>query len=291
MNRAWVLAAIPFALMHLACLGALLTGVSGVALAVCLVAYLVRMFGITAGYHRYFAHRAFKTGRGFQAVLAIIGCASAQLGPLWWAAHHRHHHAFSDTERDPHSPARQGFLWSHMGWFLHPSNKATDLEAIRDFAAFPELRMLDALPLIAPTVLAFGMLGLGKALQQLGVNTSGPQMLVWGFFISTVLLYHGTFVINSLAHVFGSRRYETRDDSRNNALLALITLGEGWHNNHHRCPSACRQGFYWWELDITWLVLLALERAGLVWDIRPVPASAYRADRRFVDTEQRDTAA
>lgn len=291
MNRAWLFASIPFALMHVACVGVLFTGVSGVALAACAAAYLVRMFGITAGYHRYFAHRTFKTGRVFQAVLALLGCASAQLGPLWWAAHHRHHHAWSDTERDPHSPRQKGFLWSHMGWFLHPSNKPTDLAAVRDFASVPELRVMDDLPLFAPAALALGMVLLGAALERVGVATSPAQMLMWGFFVSTVLLYHGTFFINSLAHVMGGRRYQTRDDSRNNALLAVITLGEGWHNNHHRYPSVCRQGFYWWELDVTYLVLLGLARLGLVWDLRPVPASAYGASKRAPQTVVNGTAA
>ena len=271
----WILASIPYGLMHLACLGALWTGVSGEALLVCLASYAIRMFGVTAAYHRYFSHRTFRTSRVFQFLLALLATSSAQLGPLWWAATHRHHHASSDTEQDPHSPRHYGFFWSHMGWFLHPDNRRDNHAAIRDYARYPELLFIDRWSLISPALLGFATFALGRVLAEAGRPTSGAQMLVWGFFISTVLLYHGTYTINSLSHVFGSQRFDTGDDSRNNLLLALITLGEGWHNNHHYCQSSCRQGIYWWEIDITYLTLLVLAKLGLVWDLRPVPAKVY----------------
>lgn len=261
--------------MHLACLGVFWTGVSFDAVLICFLAYVVRMFGVTAGYHRYFAHRAFKTSRPFQFFLALLATSSAQLGPLWWAATHRHHHSSSDTVQDPHSPRHHGVLWSHMGWFLHPNHRKANHNAIRDYAKFPELVFIDKWSLISPTVLAFSMYGLGYLLEQLGRPTSPMQMLIWGFFISTVLLYHGTYTINSFSHLFGTQRFVTGDDSRNNPLLALITLGEGWHNNHHHYQSSCRQGFYWWEIDITFITLSLLSSLGLVWDLRPVPASVY----------------
>jgi stearoyl-CoA desaturase (delta-9 desaturase) len=278
----WILASFPYGLMHLACLAAFWTGVSGDALLVCLASYAIRMFGVTAGYHRYFSHRTFRTSRFFQFLLALLATASAQLGPLWWAATHRHHHASSDTEHDPHSPRHYGFFWSHMGWFLHPGNRRNNQAAIRDYARFPELVFIDRWSLISPALLGTATFLLGRVLAEAGRPTSGAQMLVWGFFISTVLLYHGTYTINSLSHVFGSQRFETGDDSRNNLLLALITLGEGWHNNHHHCQSSCRQGIYWWEIDITYLTLLVLAKLGLVWDLRPVPAKVYAqaAERR-----------
>jgi stearoyl-CoA desaturase (delta-9 desaturase) len=277
----WILASLPYGLMHLACLGAFWTGVSGDALLVCLASYAIRMFGVTAAYHRYFSHRTFRTSRAFQFLLALLATSSAQLGPLWWAATHRHHHANSDTPQDPHSPRQYGFFWSHMGWFLHPDNRRDNLAAIRDYARFPELVFIDRWSLISPALLGTATFALGRVLAEAGRPTSGAQMLVWGFFVSTVLLYHGTYTINSLSHVFGSQRFETGDDSRNNLLLALITLGEGWHNNHHHYQSSCRQGIYWWEIDITYLTLLILAKLGLVWDLRPVPAKVYaQADQR-----------
>ncbi len=276
----WIMASIPYGLMHLACLGVFWTGISWDAVLVCLASYVIRMFGVTAVYHRYFSHRTFRTSRFFQFLLALLATSSAQLGPLWWAATHRHHHATSDTEIDPHSPRHHGFWWSHMGWFLHPDHRQENHKAIRDYARFPELVFIDRWSLLSPTLLAIATFALGWGLQQAGRPTSGMQMLVWGFFVSTVLLYHGTYTINSLSHVFGSQRFNTGDDSRNNFFLALITLGEGWHNNHHHCQSSCRQGIYWWEIDITYLALALMARLGLVWDLRPVPQSVYQEASR-----------
>ena len=221
-------------------------------------------FRSTAFYHRYFSHRAFKTSRWFQFVGHFLGNAAAQRGPLWWAAHHREHHRHSDREGDVHSPHVHGFLWSHMGWFMEGSNFSKDRTGIRDLTKYPELRFLDRYDLVAPVVLALGMFFWGATLErwspQLGTN--GWQMLVWGFLVSTVILYHVTYAINSLAHVFGSQRFPTADHSRNNLWLALITFGEGWHNNHHYYPSAARQGFYWWEIDVTYYILRAPGEVG-----------------------------
>ncbi|MHB8872405.1 MAG: acyl-CoA desaturase [Myxococcaceae bacterium] len=251
------LASIPFFLMHLACVGALWTGFSWKLVLAALVSYYVRMWAITTGYHRYFAHRSFKTGRVFGFVLAFLGATSAQKGVLWWAGHHRNHHRFSDTERDVHSPSRRGFWWSHVGWILSGRYDETPVERIRDFAAYPELRFLNRFHLLPPVLLAVAMLLLG-----------GWPLLMWGFFISTVLLWHGTFTINSLSHVFGRRRYRTSDTSRNNWLLALITCGEGWHNNHHYHQNTANQGWFWWEVDLSYYVLRALSVLGVVWDLR-----------------------
>jgi stearoyl-CoA desaturase (delta-9 desaturase) len=265
---------VPFAAMHLACLGVLFVGVSTVAVAVAVGLYLLRMFAITGFYHRYFSHRSFKTSRPAQFVFALLGASAVQRGPIWWAAHHRHHHAFSDRVQDTHSPTQRGFLWAHVGWFLSRRHFHPDLRRVKDLLQFPELRWLDRFDILVPFALALALLGLGMALGHYApsLGTSGAQMLVWGFFVSTVACYHGTYTINSLCHSWGSRRYETRDDSRNNALLALITLGEGWHNNHHHYPSAARQGFYWWEIDITYYLLRGLAAIGVVWDLNPVPA-------------------
>jgi stearoyl-CoA desaturase (delta-9 desaturase) len=266
--------ALPFVFMHLACLGVLWVGVSRAALLTAAVLYVLRMFALTGFYHRYFSHRAFRTSRAMQFVFAVFGASCVQRGPLWWAAHHRHHHCHADTELDLHSPARVGFLRSHMGWFLTTRAFRTDLARVPDLRDFPELRWLDRFDVAIPIALAVLLYGFGALLHHWVpvLRTSGSQMLVWGFFVSTVVLFHATVTINSLAHRFGRRRFATRDDSRNSALLALLTFGEGWHNNHHFYPGAARQGFRWWELDLTWLGLRALAVTGLVWDLKPVPA-------------------
>lgn len=263
----------PFAAMHLACLMAFWVGVSWIAVATCIVLYYVRMFGITGGYHRYFSHRSFKTSRAFQFVLAVLGNASVQMGPLWWAAMHRHHHKHSDTEDDHHSPVIYGFLWAHVGWFLSTVNQHTDEKLVKDLTKFPELVFLNRHYKVVPILLALSLYLIGHALYLWvpALGTNGLQMLTWGFFISTVLLYHGTFTINSVGHVFGTKRYKTGDESRNNWMLAFITLGEGWHNNHHRYPWSERQGFFWWELDITHYALRVFEMLGLVWDLKTPP--------------------
>ncbi len=269
----------PFVVMHGACLGAIWTGWSPVAVGVAVGLYFVRMFAITAFYHRYFSHRTFSTSRAAQFAFAVLGASAVQRGPLWWAAHHRRHHRFSDQPGDPHSALRDGFWWSHIGWITSRASFATDVEAVGDLAKFPELRFLNRFDTLVPVLLAASMLGLGMILASFApeLGTSGMQMLVWGFFISTVALFHGTCSINSLAHKMGRQRYATGDESRNSLTLALITLGEGWHNNHHYCPGAVRQGFRWWEIDVSWYGLTVLSWLGIVWDLRPVPAHAYDA--------------
>lgn len=258
------LASIPFFLMHLVPFLALFTGVTLGSIVLCVVLYVVRMFFITAGYHRYFAHRSYTLGRGMQFVMALGGTLAAQKGVLWWAGHHREHHQYSDTLQDLHSP-RKGFWWSHVGWFLADAFKATPVDRIKDFSKFPELVWLDKHPLIPPMILAVVILVFG-----------GPSALFIGFFLSTVLLYHGTFTINSLSHVFGKRRYATTDTSRNNWLLALLTLGEGWHNNHHEFCSSTNQGFFWWEIDVSYYTLKFFSWFGLVKGIRRPPLEALQ---------------
>ncbi len=273
---------VPFIGLHVACLGVFWVGVSPIALWVAGGLYVVRMFTLTGFYHRYFSHRTFKTSRAVQFLFALIGASCVQRGPLWWAAHHRNHHSHADTPLDPHSPGVVGFLKSHMGWFLTSGAFRTDWSRIPDLKKFPELRWLDRYDTAVPVVLAAGLYGLGAWLQHVAphLGTSGGQMLVWGFFISTIVLFHATVTINSLAHGFGRRRFDTKDDSRNNVWLALLTFGEGWHNNHHFYPGSTRQGFRWWEIDLTWYGLRLMEALGLVWNLKPVPAwVATRAKR------------
>jgi stearoyl-CoA desaturase (delta-9 desaturase) len=237
--------------------------------ALALALYGARMFAVTAGYHRYFSHRSYRTSRAFQLVLAVLGATAAQKGPLWWAAHHRDHHRFSDQPGDVHSPVLRGFWWSHVGWILSSGSDVLKLDRVRDLARFPELRFVDRFYALPPLALAIGLYAAG-----------GWPALLWGFAVSTVLLWHGTFVINSLAHVIGRRRYPTTDASRNSFLLAVITFGEGWHNNHHHYQTSVKQGFFWWELDLSYYVLRGLAALGLVWDLRSPPESARLAHRR-----------
>jgi stearoyl-CoA desaturase (delta-9 desaturase) len=272
----------PFIAVHLACLAVFWVGVSRLALEIAGGLYLLRMFAITGFYHRYFAHRTFRTTRALQFAFACIGASSVQRGPLWWAAHHRNHHINADTFADPHSPRVHGFLWSHMGWFLTSNGFRTDWKRIPDLAKFPELRWLDRYDVLMPVALATALYFLGAWLRHLAPQSgvTGGQLLVWGFFVSTVVLFHATVTINSLAHGFGTRRFDTRDDSRNNLWLAMLTLGEGWHNNHHFCPSSVRQGFRWWEVDMTYYALRLLQVLGLVHALKPVPAHVMAKARR-----------
>ena len=276
---------VPFVLVHLSCIAVLWVGVSPIALSFCAATYFARMFGITAFYHRCFSHGAFKVSRTVQFLGACLGASAAQRGPLWWSAHHRRHHRATDRPGDPHSPVQDSLAYSHMFWVFAPANQATDAELVPDLAAYPEMRLLDHYHHIVPALSMLATLGTGYLIGWLwpGLHTSGPQLLVWGFCISTVLVYHATFAVNSLGHRIGIRRFETSDASHNNWWLALATLGEGWHNNHHRFPNGARSGFRQRELDLTWLVLRALRRVHLVRDLRPVPPAILagaRAQRR-----------
>ena len=272
---------LPFIVLHLACFAVFWVEFSTVAVSVAVVLYLLRMFAITGFYHRYFSHKAFKTSRPVQFIFAFLAASAAQRGPLWWASHHRHHHAHSDHPEDPHSPRQHGFFWSHLSWFLANKNFRLKKERIKDWLQYPELKLLDRFDVVAPLALALGLFALGAWLEYAAphLQTNGLQLFIWGFVISTVLLYHMTFTVNSLAHVWGKRRFLTNDDSRNNPVIALFTLGEGWHNNHHHFPSSARQGFYWWEIDLTYYGLKILAALGLIWDLRKVPVEVLSQKR------------
>jgi stearoyl-CoA desaturase (delta-9 desaturase) len=262
--------AIPFVLIHIAAFGAIWTGVSAPALILCAALYVLRMFAVTGGYHRYFSHRSFATGRVFQFVLAFLAQSTAQKSVLWWAAKHRHHHRFSDMAEDVHSPRHTGFVYSHLGWIFARRHDVADLSAVPDLTRYPELRWLhrhENFPALALGVICF-LFG-------------GWQGLVVGFVWSTLLVYHGTFCINSLAHVRGRRRYVTGDDSRNNWLLAIVTMGEGWHNNHHAFPASTRQGFRWWEVDMTFYILKGLSLVGIIGDMKAPPARVVRNEHQL----------
>jgi stearoyl-CoA desaturase (Delta-9 desaturase) len=272
---------LPFIGIHLLCLGALWTGVSTTALVVFAMLYVARVFAVTGFYHRYFSHRTFRTSRAFQFVMALAGNLAVQRGPIWWAAHHRHHHLHSEEVPDLHSPVQHGFWRSHLLWFLTDAGFRTQTRYVRDWLKYPELRLLDRFDWVAPAALITALAALGAVLDRYAphLGTSAAQLVVWGFAISTVAVYHATYTINSLAHRWGSRRFDTRDDSRNNFALALLTMGEGWHNNHHHYPASARQGFYWWEIDLTYYGLVALSWLGLIRDLRPVPAHVLTRNR------------
>jgi stearoyl-CoA desaturase (delta-9 desaturase) len=262
--------AIPFVLVHLGCFAAIWTGVTWQALAICITLYWLRIFAIGAGYHRYFSHRAYSTSRAFQFVLAFLSQTTTQKSVIWWASKHRHHHFHSDTGQDVHSPRHHGFIYSHLGWIFARRHDTPDLAKVTDLTRFPELMWLhrnEQVPAIALALLCLLL--------------AGWSGLVVGFLWSTVLVYHATFCINSLAHVSGSKRYVTGDDSRNNWLLAIFTMGEGWHNNHHAYQSSVRQGFKWWEFDPTYYLLRALSWTGLVWDLKTPPEPVLRNEQRL----------
>src|SRR5215472_15946257 len=262
--------AIPFVLVHLACLTAIWSGITWQAVVLCFGLYWLRIFAIAAGYHRYFSHRTYSTSRVFQFLLALLAQSSAQKSVLWWTAKHRHHHLHSDTAQDIHSPRHRGFLYSHLGWIFARRHGDTDLTKVADLACYPELMWLHRFEL-APAV----------ALAAFCYLVAGWSGLVVGFFCSTALVYHATFCINSLAHVRGRKRYVTGDDSRNNWLLAIFTMGEGWHNNHHAYQSSVRQGFRWWEIDPTYYILRAMSWLGIVWNLKTPPEQVLRNEQRL----------
>ncbi len=280
-NRIDWVRAIPFILINLSCLFAFIVGFSWIALITALIVCYVRVFSLTAFYHRYFSHRAYKTNRFWQFVFAIFGASAVQRGPLWWAAHHRRHHAAADEHEDVHSPLHHGFWWSHMGWFLSKQNYFYDSKNISDLSKYPELVFLDRFDILIPTLLGVCMYAFGAALEYFApsLGTNGWQMLVWGFSISTIMLFHITVCINSIAHKFGKRSYKTKDNSRNNWLLALLTFGEGWHNNHHYYPASARQGFHFWQIDITYYILLLFKKMGMIWDVKVVPEQVLNSNR------------
>jgi len=264
---------LPFILLNLSCLLVFWVGFSWVALTTAVALYFLRVFSIGAFYHRYFSHRTYKTNRFWQMIFAILGLSAAQRGPLWWAAHHRQHHMCADKESDAHSPVHHGFLWSHLGWFMSSKNYYYNPERIKDFTKYPELVFLDRYDGLVPFVLGVLLFLSGVLLQHVapGLGTSGWQMFIWGFSISTVMVFHTTVSVNSLAHKYGKQRFHTEDNSRNSFLLALFTLGEGWHNNHHHYPATARQGFFWWELDMTYYVLKLFEKLRMIREVRGVP--------------------
>ncbi|MDI9347426.1 MAG: acyl-CoA desaturase [Methylacidiphilales bacterium] len=266
---------VPFIILHVSALTVFVVGFSWPAFFAFILMFSLRAFTLTAFYHRYFSHKTFKTSRVVQFIFAFIGATAVQRGPLWWASHHRKHHVVSDTKDDCHSPISNSLFWSHCGWFLSKKNFSTDYNLIKDFCKFPEIKFIDRFDIIAPLLLAIVLYVIGESF-----FNAGWQFLVWGFVLSTLFLYHVTFSVNSISHLWGTRRYVTKDFSRNNLLVAILAFGEGWHNNHHYYPASTRQGFYWWEIDMSFYILTFLSWFGIVWDIQTIPKKLRESNKR-----------
>lgn len=264
-----VLHSIPFFIVHaIGIVGPFFTGISKVAVVVALSLYFIRMFFVTGIGHRYFSHKSYRVmvcPKVTQGLMAFLFTTCVQKGAVWWASHHRHHHKHSDKPEDVHSRKLRGLYWSHIGWILCPKYHSTNEKLVGDLKKYPELMFFERFHLLGPVVLAVlcAILGLWLGPQW---GTSWIQMLVVGFFTSTVLLWHGTFAINSFAHMIGSQRFNTGDESRNSFFLAILTLGEGWHNNHHHAQNREAQALMWWEypFDVTHCIIRIAELAGFV---------------------------
>jgi stearoyl-CoA desaturase (Delta-9 desaturase) len=267
----------PLILVHLACGLVFFVGWSRVAIAAFIITSALQVFGITAGYHRLLAHRSFKTTRIFQFVLTLFGVLAGQNGPLWWVGHHRHHHRHSDRDADAHSP-HDGFFWSHMGWLFSPRCVPVRHELVRDLARYWELRLLQRYYYLVNLGFALLLYAVGEAWRNFdpSATTGGVQLVIWGSVVSTVCVYHSIWSANSFCHRYGTRRFATCDDSRNNIVVALLTFGDGWHHNHHYCPYSARHGFRWWEVDLNFTILRLLACVGIVWDLKLPPARVHR---------------
>lgn len=258
--------------------------------ALMVISFVVRTFGWEAGHHRYFAHRSFKTSRIFQFVLGALGAMSGQRGPLWWAAVHREHHSYADTDKDPHSPLKRGWFFAYLGWLFERPDGQTNYDNVKDWAQFPELVWLNEHHYVFPYFLLCLTFVLGQWTPLFGWG-AGIEAVIWGFCISTALSLQGTHMVNAFAHAqqsgwFTYRNYPTDDRSQNHWLLCIVTLGASWHNNHHRYPVAARAGFRWWELDLTFIALRGLAALGLVWDLRAVPGHVLQEVRPVLDTQR-----
>lgn len=272
---------IPYIGLHIGLVFIFFVGYSHIALTIFIAMYVIRMFAITGFYHRYFSHKTFKTSRLVQFFFAVIGASAVQRGPIWWASHHRRHHVHSDTNYDQHSPKTHNFFWSHTGWFLTKSNFLTETKWVRELSNYPELRFIDRFDSIIPILTCILLYSLGEIISYYYplTNITGWQLVVWGFVLSTVVLYHSTFLINSASHLWGKKRYKTNDGSKNNFILAILTFGEGWHNNHHHYPGSAKQGFYWWEIDITFYMLKIMSIFGIIWDLKTVSSNVRESNK------------
>jgi stearoyl-CoA desaturase (delta-9 desaturase) len=220
-----------------------------------IVWWVAGSLGIGLGYHRLLTHRGFKVPKWLEYTLSTFGALALQSGPLSWVTTHCIHHAFTETDKDPHSP-RHGTYWAHIGWIFRGTAQNQTPETVKrycpDFADDRFHQLLDRYYYIPTVAVSLLLLAIG-----------GWSMVLWAIFLRTVVGWHFTWLVNSATHLWGTRRYETRDDSRNNPLIAVITFGEGWHNNHHAYPRSARHGLVWYEFDQNWLQIKLLEKLGL----------------------------
>ncbi len=263
-----VLAVTPLILVHLALFTLPVVPPTFAAVMVLLVVTRVAGHGVTVGFHRGLAHHSYRTSRWFRFVLAAAGCTALQNGPLWWVLHHRRHHAHSDVPGDVHSPVVDSFWHAHVGWLFTADRTRPDFSTVRDLARYPELVWLDRLWMLP-----------GAAAAGLSYLAAGWAGVVWGFALGTVLVFQVTFAVNSIGHRWGARRFATREGSRNNFVLGILALGDGWHNNHHRAPRSARHGLAWYEHDMGYQIIRLFRVCGLVWDVRQPPAEVLAAAR------------
>lgn len=259
-----------FGVLHVVAVMTIVTvGFSWGAFGLFLATYAIRTWGVCVGFHRYFSHHSFKTSRPMQFAIAVVGTTAMQKGVLWWASTHRRHHRLADTPLDPHSPHHRSFLYSHCGWVFDPAHQGYDERIVADLTVYPELVWLERFKFVPVAALAAGLW-----------MVTGPQGFLWGFCVSTVVLWHTTLSTGSFSHrVSGYRNFEMTDDSRNNRLIALLLLGEGWHNNHHRAPNSARHSTGWHEPDPLFATLRVLSAVGLVWSLRDSLPAADPASR------------
>jgi stearoyl-CoA desaturase (delta-9 desaturase) len=247
--------------------------------------YTVCAFGTTIGFHRYFTHKGFEAGTGVKIALGILGCMTMQ-GPLTqWVTDHRKHHALSDKPGDPHSPhagyednawgTAKGFVHAHVGWLFENMGMEQGMVYGKDLYDDPVIRWIDRL-FVVWVALTFGIpFAVGYAVG--GTWQAGVEGLVWGGLLRVFLYQHATFSVNSICHMFGRKEYRSRDEARNNWLVALLVFGEGWHNNHHAFPASARHGLSRAQVDVSWWVIRGLEKLGLVWNVKvPTPEQQAR---------------
>ena len=257
-------------LFHLSVVLVFISGYSFTALITFLVLFLVRLFVITGFFHRYYSHRSYQTSRWFQFLLTFIGTSAGQQGPLSWATSHITHHQHADAEDDPHSPVLNSGFYAHIGWLLQKDALSTNDKIVKPFTKYPEIVFLDRYHYIGTTSLIISLALLGMLLSEHypELGTSALQLVSWGFILSTLLILHGACLVNSVGHLYGYRRFKTKDNSHNVWWLFPLTLGDNWHNNHHHAPKSASFSYAWWEVDIIYLCILILEKLGLVWNVK-----------------------
>lgn len=264
-------------IFHILAIAALFTFSWANLVAALIMWWIAGSLGIGVGYHRLLTHRGFKVPKWVEYVLSVMGTFALQSGPLSWVTTHRIHHAFTETDKDPHSP-KNGTYWSHIGWIFRGTaqnqSQATMQRYCPDFANDRFHQILNKHYWV-PTAIVGGIL----------FAIGGVPMMLWGIFLRTVFGWHSTWLVNSATHLWGTRRFDIRDDSRNNGLIAALTFGEGWHNNHHAYPRSAKHGLAWYEFDVNWAQIRILQKLGLASNVY---AYSEENDKRFIKADSND---